>query len=94
MECCKLSVADKKHQNSKEFIELRHKHSAIESGINALEVYGLDRCPDRGVNIRVGLKTAQTMNCKCLDSALGSFDPACEQAGSSEDGVLSEYLPA
>lgn len=45
----KLSVADKKHQYSKEFIELRHKHSAVESGINALEVHGLDRCPDRGL---------------------------------------------
>ncbi len=35
-----------------------------------------------------------------MDSALGSFDPACElylficeQAGSNEDGVLAEYLP-
>ena len=45
----KLSVEDKKHQYSEEFIELRHKHSAVESGINALEVHGLDRCPDRGL---------------------------------------------
>jgi hypothetical protein len=45
----KLSVEDKKHQNSEAFIELRHKHSAVESGINALEVHGLDRCPDRGL---------------------------------------------
>jgi hypothetical protein len=45
----KLSVKDKKHQYSENFIELRHKHSAVESGINALEVHGLDRCPDRGL---------------------------------------------
>ncbi len=45
----KLSVEDKKHQYSEEFIGLRHKHSAVESGINALEVHGLDRCPDRGL---------------------------------------------
>ncbi len=45
----KLSAEDKKHQYSEDFIELRHKHSAVESGINALEVHGLDRCPDRGL---------------------------------------------
>jgi len=45
----RLSVEDKKHQYSDEFIDLRHKHSAVESGINALEVHGLDRCPDRGL---------------------------------------------
>ena len=45
----RLSVEDKKHQYSEEFINLRHKHSAVESGINALEVHGLDRCPDRGL---------------------------------------------
>jgi hypothetical protein len=26
-----------------------HKHSAVESAINALEVHGLDRCPDHGI---------------------------------------------
>jgi hypothetical protein len=45
----RLSIDDKKHQYSEEFIELRHQHSAVESGINALEVHGLDRCPDRGL---------------------------------------------
>ena len=29
--------------------ELRKKHSAVESGINALENHGLDRCPDHGL---------------------------------------------
>ena len=45
----KLSIADKKQEYSECFIELRHQHSAVESGINALEVHGLDRCPDRGL---------------------------------------------
>ena len=51
------------------------------------------------VNIRVRFKTGKTLNQNCLDSALGSFDPACElylfickQSGSNEDGVLAEYL--
>lgn len=45
----KLSASDKSHEHSETFIKLRHKHSAVESGINALEVHGLDRCPDRGL---------------------------------------------
>lgn len=32
-----------------EFVKLRRKHSAVESGIRALEVHGLDRCPDHGL---------------------------------------------
>ena len=28
----------------------RRQHSAVESGINALEVHGLDRCPDHGLH--------------------------------------------
>ncbi len=28
----------------------RKQHPAIESAINALEVHGLDRCPDRGID--------------------------------------------
>nr|MBF0222053.1 ISNCY family transposase [Desulfobulbaceae bacterium] len=45
----KLSVVEKAHEHSEEFIRLRHQHSAVESGINALEVHGLDRCLDRGL---------------------------------------------
>ena len=29
------------------FIEGRRRHAAVESAIHALEVHGLDRCPDR-----------------------------------------------
>ena len=44
----KLSKADKEHENTEEFKKGRRKHSGIESAINALEVHGLDVCPDRG----------------------------------------------
>jgi len=46
----KLSEADKEIEHSEEFIEARHKHSAVESGINALENHGLDRCLDHGID--------------------------------------------
>lgn len=44
----KLSVKDKEREYSPDFIKARHQHSAVESAINALEVHGLDRCPDHG----------------------------------------------
>lgn len=37
-------------ESSSEFRYARRKHSAIESAINALEVHGLDRCPDNGID--------------------------------------------
>ncbi len=46
----KLSQKDKQIEHSKEFIEARHKHSAVESAINALENHALDRCPDHGIS--------------------------------------------
>ena len=46
----KLTKLDKDREYSLEFKEAKHKHSAVESGINALENHGLDRCPDRGLN--------------------------------------------
>ena len=45
----KLSLKDKEREYSPSFIRARHQHSAVESGINALEVHGLDRCPDHGI---------------------------------------------
>jgi IS5 family transposase len=36
-------------QNSEAFKASRRQHSAVESGINALEVHGLDRCLDHGL---------------------------------------------
>jgi len=46
----KLAEKDKEWEYSQEFKEAKHQHSAVESGINALENHGLDRCPDRGLN--------------------------------------------
>ncbi len=45
----KLSKKDKEREHSPDFIKARHQHSAVESAINALEVHGLDRCPDHGI---------------------------------------------
>ena len=45
----RLSKKDMEHQKSEQFVAAKKKHSAVESAINALEVHGLDRCPDRGI---------------------------------------------
>lgn len=45
----KLSQQDKKREYSDDFIKARHSHSAVELAINALEVHGLDKCPDHGL---------------------------------------------
>ena len=57
-ELLNLTVLPKKGKRNKfetdrecqeEFVKARYRHSAVESAINALEVHGLDRCPDRGL---------------------------------------------
>jgi len=35
-------------ESAAEFVRARRRHAAVESAINALEVHGLDRCPDHG----------------------------------------------
>lgn len=42
------SASDKARETAPEFKRLRKKHSTVESGIHALEVHGLDICPDHG----------------------------------------------
>jgi hypothetical protein len=37
-------------ESSTEFKTAKRKHSAVESGINALEVHGLDKCLDHGIH--------------------------------------------
>lgn len=49
----RLSAEVRAHQQSPDFVQARRAHSAVESAINALEVHGLDRCPDHGIH---GLK--------------------------------------
>jgi len=46
----RLSEADKICESDVEFVQLRRQHSAVESAINALEVHGLDKCPDQGID--------------------------------------------
>jgi hypothetical protein len=45
----KLSQIAKAAEQSDAFIKARRSHSAVESAINALEVHGLDMCPDHGI---------------------------------------------
>ena len=46
----KLSQQAKEMEQTEPFIEARRAHSAVESAINALEVHGLDMCPDHGID--------------------------------------------
>ena len=46
----RLSQARQAIEHDPAFRQARRQHSAVESGINALEVHGLDRCPDRGLD--------------------------------------------
>lgn len=45
----KRSQSDQEREKDSRFKKLRHRHSAIESNINALEHHGLNRCPDKGL---------------------------------------------
>lgn len=37
-------------ERSEEFKAAKRQHSAVESAINALEIHGLDKCPDHGID--------------------------------------------
>ena len=43
------SPEEEAFESSDLFVECRRQHAAVESAINALEVHGLDRCPDHGI---------------------------------------------
>ena len=45
----KLANSERENENREEYIHYRRKHAAVESGINALENHGLDRCCDHGI---------------------------------------------
>ena len=54
----KCNKAEKERESSDDFRRYKRQHSAVESGINALEVHGLDSCLDHGLegfNRYVGL---------------------------------------
>ena len=46
----KLSQQAQAIERAEAFVKARRQHSAVESAINALEVHGLDRCPDHGID--------------------------------------------
>ena len=46
----RCNKTEQQRQNTEAFKTSRRKHSAVESGINALEVHGLDRCLDHGLD--------------------------------------------
>jgi hypothetical protein len=46
----KLSKADQDREYAPEFKQAKKQHSAVESAINALEVHGLDKCLDYGID--------------------------------------------
>jgi IS5 family transposase len=46
----KRNKTENERENSVEFKHYKRKHSAVGSAINALEVHGLDRCPDKGLD--------------------------------------------
>jgi hypothetical protein len=45
----KLNSKEKEREYAEEFVQAKKKHSAVESAINALEIHGLDKCPDHGI---------------------------------------------
>lgn len=45
----KLNQKERQRESSEAFVEGRKAHSAVESCINALEVHGLDKCSDHGL---------------------------------------------
>ena len=45
----KLSRVDKVREYDEEFVRAKKQHSAVESAINALQVHGLNQCPDHGI---------------------------------------------
>lgn len=45
----RLNSQEKEHEYADEFVQAKKKHSAVESAINALEIHGLDKCPDQGI---------------------------------------------
>ncbi len=76
----KLSKNDKQREHSADFIQARHQHSAVESAINALEVHGLDRCPDHGiqgfkryVSLAVLARNIQQLGVKILENQLAEI---------------------
>ena len=76
----KLTVENRKIENSRILKRLKNKHSAIESNINELDHRGLDRCPDRGylhyktyIALGVCAYNLKKIGKKILDNRLKEF---------------------
>ena len=46
----RLPAEEEAFESSEVFMAARRRHAAVESAINALEVHGLDRCPDHRID--------------------------------------------
>jgi hypothetical protein len=46
----KRSRVDQAREYANDFVQAKKKHSAVESAINALQVHGLNKCPDHGID--------------------------------------------
>ena len=46
----KKNAQEQQEESQKEFVQLRHQHSAVEANINQLEHHGLNKCPDKGID--------------------------------------------
>ena len=77
----KLSNARKEIERSKDFVKLRHPHSAVESAINCLEHHGLDKCLDRGTdNFKLYVSISITgRNIQRIGSILRAKERASEE---------------
>lgn len=72
---------DTAREEAEAFKTARRQHSAVESAINALEVHGLDKCPDHGID---GFKRYVSMavlarNIQKLGAELRQRERAAEQ---------------
>lgn len=45
----KRSAQEQQRESEDAFVQARRRHAGVESALNALEVHGLDRCPDHGL---------------------------------------------
>jgi len=76
----RLNQMEKEIQSSESFRKARRQHSAVESAINALEVHGLDKCPDHGivgfkkyVALAIAARNTQRLGVILRDKELKSF---------------------
>lgn len=77
----KCSKTEPDRENATAFVNARRQHAAVESAINALEVHGLDRCPDRGLpafkrHVALGVVAS---NIQWLGRYLRQHEPAIQK---------------